>query len=37
MKDKFYIFLLAVLLFLYTMGISFLTIKLMQFLFSVGG
>lgn len=35
--NKFYVFLLAVLLFLYTMGISYLTIKLMQFLYSVGG
>lgn len=35
--NKFYVFLLAVFLFLYTMGISYLTIKLMQFLYSVGG
>lgn len=37
MKDKFYIFLLVVFLFLYTLGISYLTAKLIGFLLSVGG
>lgn len=35
--NKFYIFLLTLLLFLYTFGISFLTAKFIGFLLSVGG
>lgn len=35
--NKFYIVLLAILLFLYTFGVSYLTVKFLQFLYSVGG
>lgn len=35
--NKLYILLLSIIFFLYTMGISYLTVKLIQFLLDVGG